>query len=114
MNNVKSLSRSEAFEACRHWSPESVRRLRASARLSGRGSARDPSGQRSWVAVRTLSGVPRASRSEGLFTDSRVQTMETRSTRSVGCGSAFPASERSRRTYGLAGSMSTAMPRHLP
>ena len=39
---------------------ESVRRLRASARLSDARSASDPSVQRSRVAVRTLSGVPRS------------------------------------------------------
>ena len=43
---------------------ESARRRRASARLSVRESARDPSVQRSGVAVRVLSGAPRASRSE--------------------------------------------------
>ena len=60
------ISRSEAFEAvptCVRG--ESARRLRASARLSAHAvNQRDPSGQRSGVAVRALSGTPRASRSE--------------------------------------------------
>ena len=39
---------------------ESARRLRGSARLRTRESASDPGVQRSWVAVRALSGMPRS------------------------------------------------------
>ena len=60
------MSRRDAFEPCRQRSLENARRLGGSARLSASSQSerfwRDPSGQRSWTAVRAFSGVASAAR----------------------------------------------------
>ncbi len=76
------VSRSEAVRGMpSSVSGESRRRLRGSARLRPRalgGRAADPSVQRLHVAVRVLSGVPRASRSEIPDARSQVASPEAR------------------------------------
>jgi len=57
------MSRSDAFEVCRHRRRENARRFRVSARLRAVRETNvrpDPSGQRSLTTVRAFSGMPSA------------------------------------------------------